>query len=79
MTTKDTVRGLVNFEKMRMMCNVILELQQYQQQPYNLTRIPELSDMLQKELTAAATVDEAPRYQKSLLREPRGASRDEIR
>lgn len=73
----DTIKGLVNFEKMRMLCNVILELQQYQQQPYNLTRIPELADMVQKELSATAS--EETIYQKSLLREPRGASRDDIR
>jgi hypothetical protein len=78
-STKDTIRGLVNFEKMRLLCSVILELQQYQQQPYNLTRIPELTDLLQKELQAAATAEESSRYQKSLLREPRGASRDDIR
>lgn len=69
----------MNFEKLRLICTVILELQQYQQQPYNLTRLPELSDLLQKELAAAAAVEEGVRYQKSLQREPRGAKRDDVR
>lgn len=64
---------------MRLLCNAILELQQYQQQPYNLTRISELSELLQKELTNSTGVEENTLYKKSLLREPRGASRDEIR
>lgn len=75
----DTIKGLVNFEKLRMICAVILELQQYQQQPYNLTRLPELSEILQRELSGAAAIDEGVRYQKSLQREPRGAKRDDVR
>eukprot|EP01133_Synstelium_polycarpum_P012343 gene12343-14475_t len=44
---KDTLEnGLINFYKNRMVAGVIKEIQQYQQQPYNLLPVPEISNLL---------------------------------
>lgn len=58
---------LINFAKREMVSKVIIELQLYQQTPYNLTVIPKITSLL-KRLPVKA---EKELYQLSLVREPR--------
>ncbi|KAF2070563.1 hypothetical protein CYY_008110 [Polysphondylium violaceum] len=59
--------GFVNFFKCRMVAEVIKEIQQFQQQPYNLTVIPEISGPLTNHKVAT----ESECFKLSLLAEPR--------
>jgi len=59
--------GFVNFFKCRMVAEVIKEVQQFQQQPYNLTAVNEISGPL----TSHKVVSESECFKLSLLAEPR--------
>jgi len=59
--------GQVNFVKRRMLANVIQELGQYQQTPYNLIRV----DAIQLFFEALRPMTETEQYQRSLQHEPR--------
>jgi len=61
--------GYINFFKRRMVAEVIKEIQQYQQTPYNLTPVP----ALQKYLTNHKMVDSNDMFLRSLASEPRTA------
>jgi len=39
---KDQINGLINFDKSRKISLVIREIQQYQQTPYCITKVPEI-------------------------------------
>jgi len=51
--------------------SVIVEIQQYQQKPYNLNIVPLVADALQKSLEEAAQMEEKMLYDTSLSAEPR--------
>jgi len=70
------VGNLINFEKRRLLCSVILELQTYQQKPYNLQVVAPLYELLAH---LPNPPDEAKLYATSLVREPRNATRDMIK
>ncbi|EFA76027.1 Ras guanine nucleotide exchange factor [Heterostelium album PN500] len=59
--------GFVNFFKCRMVAEVIKEIQQYQQQPYNLAPVPEIATYLQTH----KNVSESDCFKLSLTAEPR--------
>jgi hypothetical protein len=59
--------GQVNFTKHRMVANVIQELGQYQQTPYNLVRV----DAIRLFLDTLDPLSEQKQYQLSLKHEPR--------
>lgn len=59
--------GYINFFKRRMVAEVIKEIQQYQQCPYNLQVVPSI----QKYLTAHKTFSDNDLFQRSLISEPR--------
>jgi len=63
--------GLINFKKCRLVASVIVEIQQYQQKPYNLNIVPLVADALQKSLEEAAQMEEKMLYDTSLSAEPR--------
>lgn len=63
--------GLNNFKKCRLVAAVILEIQQYQQKPYNLTGVPSIEEFLQKDMADAQSFDEKQLYELSLAAEPR--------
>jgi len=56
---------LVNFSKMRMCANIIIELQQYQQTPYCLHPVP----LIQEYLSKLQVLSDKDLYKESLLRE----------
>lgn len=60
---------LINFSKQTKTAEVIREIQQYQNQPYNLNPVKEISDFILKCLNE--TVDETTLYDMSLILEPR--------
>ena len=70
----DTVNGLINFTKRRLIYSVISKIQQYQQTHYNLQPV----DQIIQELLKVNTLDETTLYNMSLKREPRNADRSEI-
>jgi son of sevenless-like protein len=71
---KDMLGSLINFFKRRLIYEVILEVQQYQQQGYNLLEVPQLQDFI-----LSAEVLPQPSFQEVSLRlEPRGAERSDI-
>eukprot|EP00026_Physarum_polycephalum_P003119 Phypoly_transcript_03128.p1 GENE.Phypoly_transcript_03128~~Phypoly_transcript_03128.p1 ORF type:complete len:830 (-),score=159.54 Phypoly_transcript_03128:70-2271(-) len=59
--------GYINFFKRRMVAEVIKEIQQYQQAPYNLQIVPQL----QKYLTNHTNISDNDLFQRSLISEPR--------
>jgi hypothetical protein len=59
--------GYINFFKRRMIAEVIKEIQQYQQAPYNLQVVP----VLQKYLTNHKIFSDNDLFQRSLVSEPR--------
>jgi son of sevenless-like protein len=63
--------GLINFKKCRLIASVIMELQQYQQKPYNLNQCQPVFDYLQKSQDAANLLDDKKLYELSLIAEPR--------
>jgi hypothetical protein len=60
---------LINFSKQTKTAEVIREIQQYQNQPYNLNPVKEVCDFILKCLNE--TVDETTLYDMSLILEPR--------
>jgi len=64
--------GLINFKKCRLVASVILEIQQYQQKPYNLQGATSLEEWIFKD-QLENQLDEKQLYDSSLLAEPRGA------
>jgi len=60
---------LINFSKQTKTAEVIREIQQYQNQPYNLSPVKEISEYILKCLND--TVDETALYDMSLILEPR--------
>lgn len=58
---------LINFAKRELMANVILELQQYKQKPYNLTAVSRIALLF----TELPHKESEELYQISLIREPR--------
>ena len=67
----DKLGGLINFEKRRLVCKVITQLQSYQQNAYNLEAVPRIIQVLSKPINE--TDDNL--YQLSLEREPRGMTK----
>jgi len=63
--------GLINYKKCRMISNVIMEIQQYQQKPYNLREASTLQEWLNQRVRAADQLDDKKLYELSLLAEPR--------
>jgi len=59
--------GYINFFKRRMIAEVIKEIQQYQQTPYNLQPVP----TLQKFITSHKVLSDNDLFQRSLVSEPR--------
>ncbi|OUM61235.1 hypothetical protein PIROE2DRAFT_54633 [Piromyces sp. E2] len=60
---------LINFSKQTKTAEVIREIQQYQNQPYNLNPVKEIADFILKSLNEQ--IDEAELYDISLMLEPR--------
>lgn len=60
---------LINFSKQTKTAEVIREIQQYQNQPYNLQPVKEISDYILTYLSD--TLDESTLYEMSLILEPR--------
>lgn len=71
----DTVRGLINFSKRSLVYNIISVVQQRQRNPYNLQPVQQILNLLRK----VSFKDEQEQYQLSLKREPRSASRANIK
>merc|ERR1712137_1211 len=70
----DTVNGMINFTKRRLVYSVISKIQQYQQTHYNLQPV----DQIIQQLLHVSILDETSLYNLSLKREPRKAERSEI-
>lgn len=60
--------GLVNFLKFQKIAGYILELQVYQQTPYNLESVPEIIDYVR----SFHVLNDDDAYKESLICEPRG-------
>jgi len=60
--------GHINFRKCYLVADVILELQRYQQTPYNLTPVPVVRDFL---LDTSRILSEEEAYQRSRVVQPR--------
>eukprot|EP01106_Pelomyxa_sp_JSP_P008453 TRINITY_DN2377_c0_g2_i5.p1 TRINITY_DN2377_c0_g2~~TRINITY_DN2377_c0_g2_i5.p1 ORF type:complete len:116 (-),score=20.75 TRINITY_DN2377_c0_g2_i5:138-485(-) len=64
----DTIEGgLVNFAKFKMVATAIMELRQFQLQPYNLTRI----EPIQQFISSIQVANEKECFDLSLIAEPR--------
>lgn len=61
--------GLINFMKHQKIASYILELQVYQQTPYNFEYVPEIADYIR----SYPVLDENEAYNNSLICEPRGS------
>ena len=59
--------GQINFQKRRLYADVMKEMQQYQQTPYNLEVVPEIVEFMDK----AEILNDSELYEKSLILEPR--------
>ncbi|KAE8151354.1 ras guanine nucleotide exchange factor domain-containing protein [Aspergillus avenaceus] len=67
-----TNSGMINFTKRTKLAEVLQDIQQYQNMPYNVRPVPELQDFLVRHLRAATEVSDL--YNRSLQLEPRGAN-----
>lgn len=67
---------LINFTKRTKTAEVIRDIQQYQNVPYNLTEVPELRDWILDNMRTATDVHEM--YNKSLQIEPREREEEKI-
>jgi hypothetical protein len=72
--TADNLGDLINFSKRELVASAIRELQQYQQQAYNLLEVPRISALF----VNLPTKSDDELYNLSLKREPRGADRSAI-
>ena len=70
----NTINGMINFAKRKMIYNVISRIQQYQQTHYNLQPVEQIIQLLQN----ITPLDEQNLYKESLKREPRNADRSQI-
>lgn len=70
----DNLGDLINFSKRELVASAIRELQQYQQQAYNLLEVPRISALF----VNLPTKSDDELYNLSLKREPRGADRSAI-
>jgi len=68
---KFSTTGLINFKKCRMIAEVIVLIQQYQQKPYNLVKCEKVTKLLNQEFARALAMDERELYEQSLKAEPR--------
>ncbi|PRP81579.1 hypothetical protein PROFUN_01086 [Planoprotostelium fungivorum] len=68
---KFSATGFINFKKCRMIAEVIVLIQQYQQKPYNLLKCQPVTDFLKKEFEAATKMEDKQMYERSLQAEPR--------
>lgn len=68
----NTIEGMVNFGKRRLVSKVIREIQQYQDVPYNLCPVEEISLQLCNLPTPTEAL-EKQLYETSMKREPRGS------
>eukprot|EP01088_Endostelium_zonatum_P008719 TRINITY_DN21878_c0_g1_i1.p1 TRINITY_DN21878_c0_g1~~TRINITY_DN21878_c0_g1_i1.p1 ORF type:complete len:694 (+),score=167.19 TRINITY_DN21878_c0_g1_i1:80-2161(+) len=68
--TSDKIGELINFDKRRKVAAVVLEIQRYQQTPYNL----EVVDTVMDYLNNLKNLSDDEAYQKSLAIIPRGAT-----
>jgi len=68
--------GLINWAKRKLIYNVILEIQQYQNKNYNFVPVMQISTML--ESRNLPRVSEPELFKTSLLREPRGVDKTQI-
>lgn len=67
---------LINFTKRTKTAEVIRDIQQYQNVPYNLTEVPDLRDWILDNMRTASDVHEM--YNKSLQIEPREREEEKI-
>lgn len=65
---------LINFKKCRMIADVIVLIQQYQQKPYNLETAPVIQEFMTEECKKAGEAEEKSLYELSLKAEPRQQS-----
>eukprot|EP00026_Physarum_polycephalum_P002714 Phypoly_transcript_02722.p1 GENE.Phypoly_transcript_02722~~Phypoly_transcript_02722.p1 ORF type:complete len:821 (+),score=152.14 Phypoly_transcript_02722:35-2497(+) len=72
----DTINGLINFAKRKLVYTVIDKVKQYQQSPYNLQPVYQIASLLVS--LVWEHMDEDKQFKISLLREPRNAERSEI-
>jgi len=63
--------GMINFKKCRLVAGVILEIQQYQQKPYNLSSNQQIHDFLSQSIEEVQSLDDKALYELSLVAEPR--------
>jgi len=63
--------GMINFKKCRLVAGVILEIQQYQQKPYNLSNAQSIQDFLSQSIEEVQSLDDKALYELSLVAEPR--------
>ena len=68
----DTVNGMINFTKRRLVYSVISKIQQYQQTHYNLQPV----DQIIHQLLSVSILDDNTLYGLSLKREPRKCSNE---
>lgn len=65
---------MINFAKRTKVAEVLQDIQQYQNMPYNLQSVPEIQDFLIRNLRA--TKDVSDMYDRSLQLEPRMANEE---
>jgi hypothetical protein len=70
----DTINGLINFTKRRLVFRVISDVSRYQQNAYNLHPVPQIIALLSN----LDTKKDDELYELSLKREPREAERKDI-
>jgi len=68
--------GLINWAKRKLIYNVILEVHQYQNKPYNFVPVLQISSLLDSR--NLPRVSEPELFKLSLLREPRGVDKTQI-
>lgn len=71
----DEIAGLVNFYKRKLMSKIVIQLEVYQQVPYNLTVVPEIQEWIK---TLESKDDDSVLYNISLEIEPRDAKKTDI-
>lgn len=77
----DMKGDLINWDKRKLVHNIIAQIQKFQMVGYNLQKEAATDRFLQEQLAKAPSLfkDDRDMYAKSLLLEPRNAKREEIK
>ncbi|KAL9654235.1 hypothetical protein ABK040_010267 [Willaertia magna] len=74
-----TSRNLINWRKRQFVANVISEVMQYKNPPYNIQPVHQIQELLKNTLDNHVIMDETEMFNLSLKVEPRGKTKEELK